>query len=64
MKRNNDSFYFQGELHIIFLFCIIAQIDLFIILVFLRVPEVMFNIIKKNSKKKDKNAKRRYRIIK
>lgn len=34
MEKNNNGFYFQGELHIIFLFCTIVQIDLFIILVF------------------------------
>lgn len=57
MKRNNDGFYFQGELHIIFLFCIIAQIDLFIILVFLRVSELMFNVIKRRAKRGTKMQK-------
>lgn len=58
MKRNNDSFYFQGELHIIFLFCITDQIDLFIILVFLRVPELMFNVIKRIEKEGQKCKKK------
>lgn len=58
MKKNNNGFYFQGELHIIFLFCIIVQIDLFIILVFLRVPEVMFNVIKRIAKRGRKMQKR------
>lgn len=57
MKRDNDGFYFQGELHIIFLFCIVTQIDLFIISVFLRVPELMFNVIKRTAKKATKMQK-------
>lgn len=58
MEKNNNGFYFQGELHIIFLFCIIVQIDLFIILVFLRVPEVMFNVIKRIAERGRKMQKR------
>lgn len=52
MKRHNVGFHFQGELRIIFLFCIIAQIYLFIILVFLRVPELVLNVIKRTAKKR------------
>lgn len=58
MKKNNNGFYFQGELHIIFLFCIIVQIDLFIILVFLRVPEVIFNVIKRIRERGTKKCKK------
>lgn len=58
MKKNNKGFYFQGELHIIFLFCIIVQIDLFIILVFLRVPEAMLNVIKRIAKRGTKKYKK------
>lgn len=63
MKKNNNGFYLQGELHIIFLFCIIVQIDLFIILVVLRVPEVKSNVIKRIAKRRTKLQKKRYRII-
>lgn len=58
MKKNNNGFYFQGELHIIFLFCIIVQIDLFIILVFLGVPEVIFNVIKRIGERGTKKCKK------
>lgn len=58
MKKNNNGFYFQGELHIIFLFCIIVQIDLFIILVFLGVPEVIFNVIKRIRERGTKKCKK------
>lgn len=58
MKKNNNGFYFQGELHIIFLFCIIVQIDLFIILVFLGVPVVIFNVIKRIRERGTKKCKK------